>query len=76
MGKKKKIKIILEKSALGYFAYTNDFSRLQATGNSVQEVKENVLKALEARLLQLEEQGRNTKADIIRNCEVKYLLQV
>lgn len=76
MSKKKKIKIILEKSALGYFAYTNDFSRLQVTGRSVQEVKENVIKALEARRLQLEEQGRVIKADIIRNSEVKYLLQV
>lgn len=76
MGKKKKIKIILEKSTLGYFAYTNDFSRLNATGGSVQEVKENILKAMEDRLLQLEEKGQSSKAELIRNCELKYVLQV
>lgn len=76
MGNKKKLRIILEKSTLGYSAYTNDFSRIHVTGGSVREVKENVLKAIEARLLQLEEKGQVTKADQIRNCEVKYLLQV
>ena len=72
----RKIKIILEKTQLGYYAFTDDSSRIQVTGNSVQEVKENVLKAIEERLLQLEEQGRIEKAEKIRNSEVKYLLQV
>jgi len=72
----RKIKIILEKTQLGYYAFTDDSSRIQVTGNSVQEVKENVLKAIEERLLQLEEQGRSEKAEKIRNSEVKYLLQV
>lgn len=76
MGKKKKIKIILEKSTLGYNGYSNDFSRIHVTGGSVQEVKENVIRALEARLVQLEEKGQGTKANFIRNCEVKYVLQV
>ena len=66
----------MEKSTLGYYAYSNDFSRIHATGGSVQEVKENVLKALEAKLVQLEEKGRSAKADHIRSCEVKYVLQV
>lgn len=73
---KKKIKIILEKSALGYYAYTRDFSKVQATGYSVQEVKKKIALAIEAKLLKLEEKGKIEKAAQIRNSEIKYILEV
>ena len=57
MVRRPKIKIILEKTNIGYNAYTNVFSRIHVSGGSVQEVKENALKALEMSLLQLEEKG-------------------
>jgi len=76
MEKKPKIKIILEKTNIGYSAYTNSLSRIYVTGSSVQEVKEKALKALEVNLVKLEEKGKNSKAERLRNSEVQYLLEV
>lgn len=76
MQRKPKIKIILEKSSIGYIAYTNTFSRIHVSGGSVQEVKEKALKALETALLQLEEKGKNSRAEHFRNCEVQYVLEI
>ncbi len=76
MEKKPKIKIVLEKTNIGYAAYTNAFSRIYVTGSSVQEVKDNAMKALESNLLLLEEKGRNLKAERLRNSEVHYVLEI
>jgi len=76
MERKLKIKIILEKSQIGYIAYTNAFSRIHVTGSSVQEVKDNALKALETSFLQLEAKGKSSKAERLRNSEVQYVLEI
>ena len=70
------VKLILEKSATGYSAYSNELPGLVTAGENFEEVIENFNEVLEMQADYLEETGKNKEAEELRNATVSYFLDL
>ncbi|MFJ1429377.1 type II toxin-antitoxin system HicB family antitoxin [Capnocytophaga canimorsus] len=70
------IRLILEKSATGYSAYSEDLKGVATAGETIEEVKENFKEALELQVDYLEEEGKTAEATELRNAKVVYYLDL
>ncbi|GIM60096.1 type II toxin-antitoxin system HicB family antitoxin [Capnocytophaga canis] len=64
------IRLILEKSATGYSAYSDDLKGVATAGDTIEEVKENFKEVLDLQADYLEEEGKTTEATELRNAKV------
>ena len=70
------VKLILEKSATGYSAYSNELPGLVTAGENFEEIIENFNEVLEMQADYLEETGKNKEAEELRNATVSYFLDL
>lgn len=70
------IRLILEKSATGYSAYSEDLKGVATAGDTIEEVKENFKEVLDLQADYLEEEGNTTQATELRNAKVIYYLDL
>ncbi|MFJ1412306.1 type II toxin-antitoxin system HicB family antitoxin [Capnocytophaga canimorsus] len=70
------IRLILEKSATGYSAYSEDLKGVATAGETIEEVKENFKEALDLQVDYLEEEGKTAEATELRNAKVVYYLNL
>ncbi|AWL78181.1 type II toxin-antitoxin system HicB family antitoxin [Capnocytophaga canimorsus] len=70
------IRLILEKSATGYSAYSEDLKGVATAGETIEEVKENFKEALDLQVDYLEEEGKTAEATELRNAKVAYYLDL
>ena len=70
------VKLILEKSATCYSAYSNELPGLVTAGENFEEIIENFNEVLEMQADYLEETGKNKEAEELRNATVSYFLDL
>ena len=70
------VKLILEKSATGYSAYSNELPGLVTAGENFEEIIENFNEVLEMQADYLEETGKNKESEELRNATVSYFLDL
>ena len=70
------VKLILEKSATGYSAYSNELPGLVTAGENFEEIIENFNEVLEMQADYLEETCNNKEAEELRNATVSYFLDL
>ncbi|GIM52050.1 hypothetical protein CAPN004_10800 [Capnocytophaga cynodegmi] len=70
------IRLILEKSATGYSAYSEDLKGVATAGETIEEVKENFKEALDLQVDYLEEEGKTTEATELRKAKIVYYLDL
>ncbi|GIJ94490.1 type II toxin-antitoxin system HicB family antitoxin [Capnocytophaga stomatis] len=70
------IRLILEKSATGYSAYSEDLKGVATAGDTIEEVKENFKEVLDLQADYLEEEGNTTQATELRNAKIAYYLDL
>lgn len=72
----KKLKVILEKSSTGYSAYAEGVSGIYTTGETIQEVKENIQEVLKYRIEYLQEQKKFQEAKNLEKSECEFFLDI
>lgn len=70
------IKIILERSNIGYSAYAENVDGIFTAGDTIEEIKENIKEVIGYQVEYLEEKGEKEKADNLRNAALKYYIDL
>ncbi|MDT0648595.1 type II toxin-antitoxin system HicB family antitoxin [Autumnicola edwardsiae] len=76
MEHKTKLPILLEKSGTGYSAYAKEYPAIYTAGENIQEVKENIQEVIEYQIEYLEEQKKIKEAEVLKNSEIEFYLDI
>lgn len=70
------IRLILEKSATGYSAYSEDLKGVTTAGDTIEEVKENFKEALDLQVDCLKDEGKTMQANELKEAKIVYYLDL
>ncbi|WP_392420176.1 type II toxin-antitoxin system HicB family antitoxin [Capnocytophaga canis] len=70
------IRLILEKSATGYSAYSEDLKGVATAGETIEEVKENFKEALDLQVDCLKDEGKTMQANELKEAKIVYYLDL
>lgn len=70
------VKLILEKTATGYSAYSDALPGMVTAGETIDEVKENFKEVVALQLAYLQEQNKVKEAEELKNIDLHYYLDL